>query len=579
MSDRRGISVSAFDAQQRAFVFVVQPAASLAAAVATAATGLVAPDGHRLLLYAAAGYLLASAGLSALVAWRLSPTLAIRVALLLDVAAVAVAGSGLDAPYRVAAAEVWPIAASAVVLGGADTAVLVGLSLIATAVAAAAAGGSIEPRLLAATELGLALLGLALSAAMRPARRAQAALAERSAQDAAALAISERIRVSLALEAVLRTTVNELGRQLDAAACSLRLAALDDADGAAYEWEQPDRVGARGAAAAFALATLEQGEPVLLAGLEGRDADAQDPGQRRLAAAGLAAALGYPLRWGERTIAAVGLVSDHPRAWEREAVPLLDRLAPQLAAALAQAEAYEKQQRTIAMLEEFNEQRQQLVAAVSHELRTPVTATLGFLETLLSRRELSEQDRRRFLHEAAAGARRLARLVDDLLVLTRTERRTLPLLRERVEPQRLLEQALSGLIVPAERTVSFRSDENCAVAGDPDRLLQVLSNLLSNALVHGQGEITVSCTRDGGRVRIEVADEGPGIPSAEAEQLFVPFARFGANEGTGLGLAISRGLAEAHAGSLEYRSRGPHQHAFVLELPAADQLQRVRVTA
>ncbi len=149
--------------------------------------------------------------------------------------------------------------------------------------------------------------------------------------------------------------------------------------------------------------------------------------RRRLAGRGVRAAVGYPIVWRDRTVAALGLASEEIRAWEREALPLLDRLAPQLSAALAQAEAYEQQQRTIATLEEFGEQRQQLVAAVSHELRTPVTATLGFLETLLLRPGLGDDDRRRFLHEAASGARRLARLVDDLLVLTRTERRTLPL--------------------------------------------------------------------------------------------------------------------------------------------------------
>jgi signal transduction histidine kinase len=326
--------------------------------------------------------------------------------------------------------------------------------------------------------------------------------------------------------------------------------------------------------AELALAALERAQPFVIDDVEA-DEELFEPQRRLLAAHGFRSGFAYPIGWGERMIGAVGVAGDGARVWEREALPLLERLAPQVAAALAQAEAFAQQQRTIAALESLNEQRQRLVATVSHELRTPVTATLGFLETLLLRAQLSEDDRRRFLHEAAAGARRLARLVDDLLVLTRTERRTLPVIRERLEPNRLLEQVLAGLIVPDGRAVTFRSDGDCAVAGDPDRLLQVLANLLSNAIAHGRGEISVSCHQQEGRVTIAVADDGPNLPKAEIEQLFVPFARFGKSEGSGLGLAIARGLAEAHGGSLHYRpAQGAEKHAFVLELPAADSPDR-----
>ena len=93
---------------------------------------------------------------------------------------------------------------------------------------------------------------------------------------------------------------------------------------------------------------------------------------------------------------------------------------------------------------------------------------------------------------------------------------------------------------------------------------------MANAIAHGSGTVTVSCRQSRDRVVVEVTDEGPGVAGAVADQLFVPFARFGENEGTGLGLAISRSLVEAHGGSLRYRPPGPGPHAFVLDLPAAD---------
>lgn len=557
--------------QQRAFLFGVRPSVSAAAAAGLSLTALLAPEGRPWLFLGLALCVLGVAAVSAFAGWRLPAAWVIRAGLLIDTGLLAAAGVDLQEPYRLALGYLWPIGIAAVVLGGLDAAVFIACALVAVAITPVAVGYAVEPQLLGGTEAGLMLLGAALAAATRRGRQAEALLAEQAAQEAQALAISERMRSSLRRDAVLRATVAELGRSGDLAACTLLVHGSGDRDGQPESFSWPPAVSGRigKAAGGLALAALQTDEPVELED-GGHEAGSQGELRSLLTSCGLHSGFAAPLGWGGETVAAVGFVAGDRRNWRREVLPLLERLGPQLAAALAQADAYEQQQQTIAALEEFDEQRQQIVAAVSHELRTPVAATLGFLETVLARPQLSADERRRFLHEAADGARRLARLVDDLLVLTRTERRALPLVRERVEPARLLERALSGLIVPDGREISFHAEGNCAVAGDADRLLQVLTNLVSNAILHGRGKISVRCRSDQDRVVvIEVADEGPAIPPALRDHLFVPFARFGANESTGLGLAIARSLTEAHGGSLSYRVH-PGPPAFVLKLPASD---------
>ena len=107
--------------------------------------------------------------------------------------------------------------------------------------------------------------------------------------------------------------------------------------------------------------------------------------------------------------------------------------------------------------------------------------------------------------------------------------------------------------------------------GDADRLLQVLSNLITNALRHGSGRVTVDARPDDGVVAVSVSDEGAGVAAPREPELFVPFARLGARgEGAGLALAIARAIAEAHGGSLDYRAPdNGRPHAFVLMLPRA----------
>jgi signal transduction histidine kinase len=236
---------------------------------------------------------------------------------------------------------------------------------------------------------------------------------------------------------------------------------------------------------------------------------------------------------------------------------------PQLGAAIAQAQAFER-------LTELTRLREELVANVSHELRTPLTSTIGFLQTL-EREELQQRpdQLRELLAVARREAERLARLVDDLLQLARLERGTLPLEPAEVDLVELTERAAAATVVPPGRAIQLELPDELPLVADGDRLLQVLTNLLSNALRHGDGTVAVAAAGNEEQVEVAVSDDGPGVPVDHVDSVFLPFARWGSHaEGTGLGLAIARRIVEAHGGALRYRPAAETSpHAFVVELP------------
>lgn len=304
---------------------------------------------------------------------------------------------------------------------------------------------------------------------------------------------------------------------------------------------------------------FETAEPFVLADTEGADAEtrawAEGIGARSI--------VGWPVTWRGEVTAVLGFTDVRVRDWESDDLPLIRRVAPLIGAALAQAEAFQELQRV-------TELRAELVARVSHELRTPLTSTIGFLRTLERRDiEIDDADRNRFLWIARAEAERLATLVDDLLELARLERGQTNLKIEAVDLGELAQRAARGLALPPGRMVALEVPAGHVVHADPDRLLQVLSNLLTNALRHGDGGVVLSSAVDEDGAEISVSDEGGGVPLEQIGELFQPFARGGGgSQGTGLGLAIARALVDAHGGTLEYKpGEGGGPHAFVVSLP------------
>jgi two-component system, OmpR family, sensor histidine kinase BaeS len=206
--------------------------------------------------------------------------------------------------------------------------------------------------------------------------------------------------------------------------------------------------------------------------------------------------------------------------------------------------------RMSATLELVDRHRRDLVANVSHELRTPISALQAVLENLADGVSEPGPDE---LRSALAQTERLGRLVADLLDLSRVEEGVTPLRVRAVDLADLLDDAVAQARVDSLRYSVVISPPGLTVPADRDRLHQLLANLLDNAARHSppDGEVRVAATRDGEEVRLDVADDGPGIAPAERGLVFERFTTSAAqNSGTGLGLAISRWVVQLHGGTI-----------------------------
>ncbi len=231
--------------------------------------------------------------------------------------------------------------------------------------------------------------------------------------------------------------------------------------------------------------------------------------------------------------------------------------------------------RMAAELAETDRVRRDLVANVSHELRTPLTALQATLENLVDGVATADPE---MLRTMLAQVERLGRLVTQLLDLSRLEAGTVPLDRQdfAVEPMlthAVREQKLHAPDVAIDVVVE---DAALAADGDPERVHQVVANLLENAVRHSPegGAVEVRARRSHGGVTIEVLDEGPGIPDDEASRVFERFyradtARATSDGGAGLGLAIARWIVDLHGGEIHPEHREPHGCRMVVELPGA----------
>jgi signal transduction histidine kinase len=216
--------------------------------------------------------------------------------------------------------------------------------------------------------------------------------------------------------------------------------------------------------------------------------------------------------------------------------------------------------------------RREFVANASHELRTPLFSLGGFLE-LLEDEDLDERTRREFLETMASEVRRLTKLADDLLDLSRLDAGRL-----HVETQPLELASLAGAAVDAfagaarasEHPLEFADNGAAGARGDPQRVLQIVQILLENALVHTPPgtPVEVAVRRANGHAEISVVDRGPGITAEDRAELFERFYRGESTKasGSGLGLAIAKELAELMGGEIKLESK-PGRTAFSLALP------------
>jgi signal transduction histidine kinase len=228
--------------------------------------------------------------------------------------------------------------------------------------------------------------------------------------------------------------------------------------------------------------------------------------------------------------------------------------------------------------EEAQRMKDQIVANVSHELRTPLTAIDGWVHVLLGEEPGPLTDeQRRFLSIVKRNSDRLMRLVGDLLVAGQVEAGKLKLERDEVDVAELARETAELVAASAQSkriALNVHADDPVIVHGDRQRLGQLLSNLVANAIKYTpeEGVVDVSVGRLGGACQITVRDSGIGIPKADRERLFERFYRASsATErgitGTGLGLAISKAIAESHDGTIELADEDGPGATFVVELP------------
>jgi len=222
-------------------------------------------------------------------------------------------------------------------------------------------------------------------------------------------------------------------------------------------------------------------------------------------------------------------------------------------------------------LSESEELERNFLMSVTHELRTPLTAIRGHVEAMREGVVADAETRAASLAVVAAEAERLERLVGDVLDLAKLDAHRFTVLREEVDMERLVDRAYTAFTEEARRRgIEYRVelDAKPVIVSDGDRVLQIISNLLSNAFrwTPDGGSVGLELSATDGSVYVGVADSGPGVPPSERERIFRPFWSRGGG-GTGLGLAIASELASALGGRISLESSAERGSRFELMLP------------
>lgn len=222
---------------------------------------------------------------------------------------------------------------------------------------------------------------------------------------------------------------------------------------------------------------------------------------------------------------------------------------------------------------ELRREKDTFVAAVSHELRTPLSAVVGFAEVLREgRHDFNAGERNEMIELVADQARETSHILDDLLVAARADLGELTLESEEVDLRSVVERVTEGWGRTERARLTIRGGG--VATGDPERIRQILRNLLQNALEHGRESLEVVISDGIPTVTVEVVDDGEGIPPEERDRIFRPYQRAYIRSGQpaslGLGLSVSRLLARRMGGDLAYRRRAD-ESVFELSLPAADR--------
>ena len=230
----------------------------------------------------------------------------------------------------------------------------------------------------------------------------------------------------------------------------------------------------------------------------------------------------------------------------------------------------------------LDDSRREFVANVSHELRTPLTNVRGYAETLMSADDIDRDIQMRFLGVISSEADRMTRIVKDLLTLTRLDYNRMEMHMQRMDLRELGQKAAAAMEGQAKsQGLTLTCDlpaEMPAVTGDPERIQQVIINIITNAIKYNkpQGSIAITGGVEAEQVFLRVEDTGIGVPKADLERLFERFyrvdkARSRESGGTGLGLAIAKQIVETHGGRIGFDSEYGKGSIVTLYLPRAKE--------
>jgi signal transduction histidine kinase len=283
-----------------------------------------------------------------------------------------------------------------------------------------------------------------------------------------------------------------------------------------------------------------------------------------------------PMRIGEELIGVLDVESRTPGAFDEATLAVLTRLADQIALVAHSNRLLSQQRETMRRLQELDQMKGDFIAITSHELRTPITAIRGFVKTLQRNQDrLTTDQLTNFMQIIDRQSARLARLVEDLLFVSRIEAGTVRFEVQQVELGRFLAETAEALGPDGRSRVRVEvQPPGATVRTDPHRLDQIMRNLVENALKFSPPEMEVrieAIVRDDW-FQLAVADQGVGIPPEDLPRIFDRFHQVGHAmtreiEGAGLGLYITKRLVEAMGGTITVASVAGQGSTFRIWLP------------
>ena len=394
--------------------------------------------------------------------------------------------------------------------------------------------------------------------------------------------ISSKVRQSLHINDILEATVETLGIASRVDRCFIHLVDHDGGDVVGEiqaEWDSKGTPDLKAhSQAKFPISTLVMSTRTTQWTDDVMEDDRMnDPdlagSQMELVRLGTRAALATPLAWGDDLLGIVAFHSRTPRKWSDGDIALIEAAGREVSVALNHAARFSEAVETAERLRHLDEMRSDFVAMVSHELRSPMTVVAGIADILKKRQAaLSPEQRNELIDTLGREARRLTRLVSEVLDLEAIDQGGMELQLGQIDLAELAREAVTDGGV-AERTDLAVERGDAVCMADGDRVKQVLLNLLSNAAkFSAEGSlisVRVSPEKDG--VCISVLDEGPGIPEKDVDKLFQRFSRLDTGgdrkPGSGLGLYLSRSIIEAHRGTIWVDSVVGKGTKFSFKLP------------